>query len=163
MQTYSSITHFQLKCEVDFLALRGEVGVLWARRGLWEGQMQAGWTSSSSRANTQLHSALLSVRTHLFSSFRDFYFLLPLWRTGSPVDCGCCWSFSWDAIGCRLSTWTPTTSCGRTGILAACSASLSPCTGSFNRRIRECKNWSFILKGGCCRLFVPWRHASKCL
>lgn len=61
------------------------------------------------------------------------------WRPGPPVDCRCSSSSYWHVVGCPPLTWTLTTSCGGTAILAACSASPWSCTGSSNRRTRECK------------------------
>lgn len=88
-----------------------------------------------------------TVRTSPFTSSSGvFVFDCITWRAGSPVDCG--WSsFSWDVADCRLSTWTPRMCCGRPEIQAACSASLSPCTGSSIRWIRECKSRTFCFKG----------------
>lgn len=105
-----------------------------ARRGRWEGPLQVKWTTF----NLPAFSQLLLHRGLTLHQFKGVFVSdFTSWRAGSSVDCGCL-SLSRDAGGCRLSTWTPRMSCGRAGIRTACSASLSPCTGSLCRRIREC-------------------------
>lgn len=122
-------------------------------RPVWEGQLQVKWTTfnppAGSQAGSQSLSAALSVRAHLSSVQASSVLVYNPWRAGSPVDCRCWWSsFSWDVGDCPLSTWTWRMSCGRAEILVACSVSPSPCTGSLNRWIRECKSRTFLLEGG---------------
>lgn len=70
-----------------------------------------------------------------------------------------CWS-SW----CRRVpplTWTPRMSCARQAATpTACSASPWPCTGSYNRRIKQCERWTFCCC--CCCYMTRQRVPLRC-
>lgn len=127
-----------LLCCVVVSRWAGECGSKTSRRGCL-------WTTLSPPSPCLSHSAPSAPKTHLSSHLGACTLS---WRaTPPPADCGCSPCY-WHVAGCCLRlTWTPRTSWGETGTQAACSDSLSPCTGSFIRRTRECKNTMSRLRG----------------